>query len=368
MDAKENSDSVATKSGRAGCPQPAAPVVSGSQRRGEDTAPYQTPVLFRVDSRDSRAILFPVRDYDLAATLASGQAFRWRPMGEAWEGVVAGRWVRLSQVGDELHAETVEPQPDWDWLREFLQLDVDLAAVVATFPDDEPMRASVAACRGLRLLRQEPWETLVTFICSSTKQIVQIQQIIALLCERFGEAIPVAADVRRLQSAPRPETPDPKPDANSETPHVVSYAGFAFPTAARLAACAEAELRTCKMGFRAPYILAAARAVASGELDLARLHALPTTEARAALMGLHGVGRKIADCVLLFAYGKQDAFPVDVWVRRALTELYFPRRRPSAGRLERFANTHFGPNAGFAQQYLFHYVRTRSRRREEADP
>ena len=113
------------------------------------------------------------------------------------------------------------------------------------------------------------------------------------------------------------------------------------------------------MGFRAPYIAAAARAVAGGQLDLARLHALPTAEARAALMGLHGVGRKIADCVLLFAYGKQDAFPVDVWVRRALTELYFPRRRPSARRLEHFANTHFGPNAGYAQQYLFHYVRVK---------
>lgn len=281
----------------------------------------------RVFSRGSRATntSFPVRDYDLAATLASGQAFRWRPVGEAWEGVVAGRWVRLRQVGDELHAETIEPQPDWEWLREFLQLDVDLAAVVATFPDDEPMRASVAACRGLRLLRQEPWETLVSFICSSTKQIVQIQQIIALLCDRFGEAIP---------------------------------GGRAFPTAARLADATESELRGCKMGFRAPFVLAAAKAVASGELDLAHLHALPTTEARAALMGLHGVGRKIADCVLLFAYGKQDAFPVDVWVRRALTELYFPRRRPSAKRLERFANTHFGPNAGYAQQYLFHYVRT----------
>ena len=281
----------------------------------------------RVFSRGSRATnaSFPVRDYDLAATLASGQAFRWRPVGEAWEGVVAGRWVRLRQVGDELHAETIEPQPDWEWLREFLQLDVDLAAVVATFPDDEPMRASVAACRGLRLLRQEPWETLVSFICSSTKQIVQIQQIIALLCERFGEAVP---------------------------------GGRAFPTAARLADATESELRGCKMGFRAPFVLAAAKAVASGELDLAHLHALPTTEARAALMGLHGVGRKIADCVLLFAYGKQDAFPVDVWVRRALTELYFPRRRPSAKRLERFANTHFGPNAGYAQQYLFHYVRT----------
>ena len=307
----------------------------------------------------SPARVFPVRDYDLAATLASGQAFRWRSVGDAWEGVVAGRWVRLRQTGDQLHAETAAPQRDWQWLRDYLQLDVNLTAVLATFPDDAPMRAAVAACRGLRLLRQEPWETLVSFICSSTKQIVQIQQIIALLCERFGEPIPVGDDVRSLWLNMGASVWRLGSGEKVESPNVVSYGGRAFPSAARLAACSEAELRACKMGFRAPFVLAAARAVASGELDLARLYSLPTTEARAALMGLHGVGRKIADCVLLFAYGKQDAFPVDVWVRRALQELYFPRRRPSAKRLEHFANTHFGPNAGYAQQYLFHYVRVK---------
>jgi len=313
--------------------------------------------------RGSRAILFPVRDYDLAATLASGQAFRWRPVGEIWEGVIAGHLFRLRQLPEGISAELLgstasshAPRTTHHaLLRNYLQLDVDLPAVLAAFPGDAPMRASVAACRGLRLLRQEPWETLVSFICSSTKQIVQIQQIIALLCERFGEPIPVAADVRRLNA--NAERGMRNAEGKSEPPHVGCYPALAFPTPARLAAASEADLRACKMGFRAPFVRAAAKAVASGELDLNRLYALPTAEARAALMGLHGVGRKIADCVLLFAYGKQDAFPVDVWVRRALTELYFPRRRPSAKRLERFANTHFGPNAGYAQQYLFHYVR-----------
>jgi N-glycosylase/DNA lyase len=320
---------------------------------------------FHAAARDSRAILFPVRDYDLAATLASGQAFRWRPMGETWEGVIAGHLFRLRQLPEGVSAELLgstasshAPRTTHHaLLRRFLQLDVDLPAILATFPDDEPMRASVAACRGLRLLRQEPWETLVSFICSSTKQIVQIQQIIALLCERFGEPIPAAAEVRRLHS--NAESRARNAECKTEPPHVGCCPAFAFPTPERLATCSEADLRACKMGFRAPYVLAAAKAVAMGGLDLNRLHALPTAEARAALMGLHGVGRKIADCVLLFAYGKQDAFPVDVWVRRALTELYFPRRRPAAKRLEKFANTHFGPNAGYAQQYLFHYVRVK---------
>jgi N-glycosylase/DNA lyase len=113
------------------------------------------------------------------------------------------------------------------------------------------------------------------------------------------------------------------------------------------------------MGVRAPHLLGAARRVAAGELDLARMRTLPLAEARMELTRLRGVGDKIADCVLLFAGGFPGAFPVDVWVRKALRELYFPRRRPSPRRLREFADTHFGPHAGYAQQYLFHYMRTR---------
>ncbi len=111
------------------------------------------------------------------------------------------------------------------------------------------------------------------------------------------------------------------------------------------------------MGFRAPYLLATARIIAEGQLDLARLHQMPVGEARAELLKLPGVGPKIADCVLLFAYGFQAAFPVDVWVMKALRQLYFPRRRPNRTRLHRFTTTYFGSNAGYAQQYLFHYMR-----------
>jgi N-glycosylase/DNA lyase len=275
---------------------------------------------------------FPVKDYDLAATLTSGQAFRWRQVGDAWEGVVNARWIRLRQEPGVVLAETVAPVEDWGWLRRYLQLDIDLGGILATFPKDVPMAAATDACRGLRLLRQDPWETLVSFICSSTKQIVQIQQIIELLCRRFGETLAVPAG--------REPT-------------------FAFPSAARLASVSEAELRECKMGFRAPYVLRAAQTVARAELDLERLRALPLAEARAQLLRLLGVGRKIADCVLLFAYDFPTAFPVDVWVMKALRQLYFPRRHVKLKRLHHFSETHFGPYAGYAQQYLFHYMRTK---------
>lgn len=275
---------------------------------------------------------FPVIDYDLDATLNSGQSFRWTFRDQGWNGVVGKRWVRLRREPLSIAAETAEPVADWNWLSDYLQVDLDLNRVLAAFPEDQPMRLAVAACRGLRLLRQEPWECLASFILSSSKQIVQIQQIVSLLCRRFGDPISAAPS-----AAP----------------------AYSFPTPEQLAPVREAELRACKMGFRAPYLLAVSRLIAEGRFDLAGLSDLRLAEARAALMSLPGVGRKIADCVLLFAYGFESAFPVDVWVMKALQSLYFPKRKPSARRLREFSEQYFLPNAGYAQQYLFHYMRTK---------
>jgi N-glycosylase/DNA lyase len=276
-------------------------------------------------------IVFPVRDYDLDATLASGQVFGWRRGEHAWTGVVNGRWVELSQHPSGVLARVIEPAQDWDWLKHFLQTDLDLPEVIATFPpDDKHLAAAVQACRGLRLLRQDPWECLASFILSSTKQIVQIRQIVQALSERHGRRVAACEGVT----------------------------AYAFPAAGQLAAVTEAELRACKMGFRAPYLLAAARRVAGGEIDLAAVGSKSFPEAREELMKLAGVGEKIADCVLLFAYGFPTAFPVDVWVRRVLVQFYFRGRSVRPERLREFILKHFGVNAGYAQQYLFHQVRT----------
>lgn len=291
------------------------------------------------------------RDYDLAATLSGGQAFRWRERDGGWEGVVRGHWLRLG-----LSTPAGGPEPDAQggcrlassretpiavttaderagappWLADYLGLDDDLSAVTATFPDDSALRRAVRACWGLRLLRQEPWECLASFLLSSNKQIVQIRQIVATLAARFGQPVRVA----------RGHPPE-----------------FAFPTADRLAACTETELRACQMGFRARYLLATAQALAAGRLDLERLRDWPLDDARRRLMELPGVGRKIADCVLLFSLGFRQAFPVDVWVLKALRRLYFANRCPAPRELIRFTETHFGPFAGYAQQYLFHHAR-----------
>ncbi|HEV2329704.1 MAG TPA: DNA glycosylase [Verrucomicrobiae bacterium] len=300
--------------------------------------------------QEQAAVFMPAKDYDLAATLDSGQVFRWRRHGNSWVGVVGNRPLRLRADSSGIYAETdsgMVPGCDgifketdtaaenWDWLREFLQSDVELAKVLETFPNDEPMNRAVTACRGLRVLRQEPWECLASFILSSTKQIVQIRQIVARLCNCFGEEI-----------------------SNLENPEIFNDLSRAFPSAKRVAGLTEKQLRDCRMGFRAPSLLAAARQVAEGKLDLETLRHMSYQEARLELMKLRGVGEKIADCVLLFAYGFDSAFPVDVWVERALRTLYFPKRRINKQKLLKFAATHFGPHAGYAQQYLFHYMRT----------
>ncbi len=271
---------------------------------------------------------FPVRNYDLDATLASGQAFCWQSLGQAWEGVIGKRWVRLRMAKGSIAAEVAYPVPDWAWLEDYLQLHIDLGQVLATFPDDEPMRNAVAALPGLRLLRQDYWECLASFILSATKQIVQIRQMVALLSERYGEPITGGGEP-----------------------------AFAFPAIEAIAACNEKNLRECKLGFRAPNLLSAARDILDEKIDWQRLPTMMSSEAREELMKLRGVGPKIADCVLLFAGGHQEVFPVDVWIERALQRLYFPKRRPGTKRLRKFADTHFGPYAGYAQQYLFHHAR-----------
>src|SRR5881394_3261055 len=178
--------------------------------------------------RDAASVTFQIRDYDLAATLESGQAFRWNLVDGGWNGVIGNHWVRLQADEFSIRAQAADPVSDWDWLANYLQLNLDLGSVITTFPDDEPMRTAVLAWRGLRLLRQDPWECLASFILSSTKQIVQIQQIVELLCQRFGERVP----------APTGHPP-----------------AFGFPTAERLSSVNEADLRACKMGFRAPNLL-----------------------------------------------------------------------------------------------------------------
>jgi N-glycosylase/DNA lyase len=282
-----------------------------------------------------------VVDYNLHATLDSGQAFRWSRQGDAWTGILGRRWVRLRSTAHHIEATTTRAPEDWRWLTKYLQSEVDLRVVIAQFPDHPFLARAIRAHYGLRLLRQDPWECLASFILSSTKQIAQIKQVVARLCERCGNEV---------------DTPPGEPRA------------WSFPSATQVAALSQADLRRMGMGFRAPYLLEAARRVSRGDCALTQLSALPLESARDALMELPGVGRKIADCVLLFALGFDEAFPVDVWMMRTLQDRWFPGRRRTLRELVAFADSQFGPQGGYVQQYLFHFSRTLEPELEETRP
>ena len=275
---------------------------------------------------------FPATNYNLRETLASGQAFRWRIHQNQWTGVIQDHWVKASSASKTLILSTNHPQPDWKLLKHYFQTDVDLGKITQQFPPDPPLQNALAHCRGLRLLRQNPWETLASFILSSNKQIPHIAQIIEALSQCFQQPILV---------------PKGEPSA------------WQFPPPEAVADTSERRLRRLKMGYRAPYLREAAKAVAKRSVNLTALNKLPYSAAKETLIQLPGVGPKIADCVLLFAYGKQEAFPMDVWVKRALEEIYFQSRRIPQARLQAFAAQHFAPFNGYAQQYLFHFMRTK---------
>lgn len=273
----------------------------------------------------------PAPDFDLALTLDSGQTFHWEPFGAGFLGAIGERAVYVEQHEGALEVQGVPAEV----AAHYFALDHPLRDICASFPDDPAMQSAAEFCRGLRIMRQPRWECLASFITSAMKQVAHIRQISQTLRRRFGE--------------PR--------SLGRKTVYV-------YPTPARIAALTEQELRECALGYRARHLLATAQRISRGEADLEQLAALPDAALRDRLCALPGVGRKVANCVMLFAYERLRAFPIDVWVERVLRQKYFPRRRRmTAGKMRDFAAKHFGAHGGYAQQYLFHHARKTTPRR-----
>lgn len=271
-------------------------------------------------------------EFDLEKTLNCGQVFHWERRGDGFVGAVGEAPVYVEQRGKRLQFAGVSATT----IRRYFALDHSLGLICASFPDDPAMNAAQEFCRGLRIIRQPKWECLATFICSSMKQVAHIRQMSRALRERFGTQRNVAG-----------------------------RAVYTFPTAERLARCSEAELLKCGLGYRARNLLATAKRIISGDAELEAWSQLDDDALRERLCDLPGVGPKVANCAMLFAYERTRAFPIDVWIARVLRERYFARkRRPNERRLREFAAAHFGEYGGYAQQYLFHHARmTQPRRR-----
>src|SRR6266516_5022184 len=295
--------------------------------------------------------------FDLAKTLDSGQVFHWEKVGDGFVGTIGERAVYVEQCGNVLQVRARKGELDClkqsscggareegcmvgRTVAHYFALDHPLAEICASFPNDRIMIAARNFCRGLRIIRQPKWECLATFICSSMKQVAHIRQISKALRERFGVE-------RRIHT----------------------YVVHTFPSATRLAKSFARELRKCALGYRAKNLHATARLVSSGAIDLEASSALSDVDLRKKLCRLPGVGAKIANCVMLFAYERLRAFPIDVWIERVLREKYFPRRKKiTAQQLREFSETYFGEHGGYAQQYLFHHARTALRKSGVAIP
>jgi len=278
--------------------------------------------------------------FDLDASLCCGQVFRWKKMDGWWYGVVGEKIIKIRQYGCELEFEGA----DEEFVRQYFRLDDDLDQISRCIAKDDYIKTALRKFEGLRIVRQLPWECLVGFICSIQKNIPAIERMLLQMSAKFGE--------KRFFEGKQ---------------------FYLFPTVERLASASEKGLRECSLGFRAKYVQATAKRIRDEKIDLEALKSLPYFEARKQLLEFQGVGLKVADCVLLFSLDKTEAFPVDVWLKRVILNYYADKLAPElVKKLESrstlsdceylkigdFARGYFGEYAGYAQEYLYHYMRT----------
>ena len=265
---------------------------------------------------DNKIIVKTQGDMNLRDTLCCGQSFRWREQTDgSFKGTAFGKTVSVSAQDCELVIHDADETDFEEIWKSYFDLEFDYVALKEDLSKKHPVLAQAAKfAPGIHILRQEPFEALISFIISQNNNIKRIEGIVERLCESFGERLP-----------------------NGE---------FSFPSEERLANLCEEDLKPLRAGFRNRYILDAARKVHSGEVSLERCRTLPFADAKKELMTIVGVGEKVADCVLLYGLHRTEAFPMDVWMKRAMSTL-FPGTEPSL----------FGEYAGIAQQYIFHYSR-----------
>ncbi len=270
----------------------------------------------------------PAREFSLEATLASGQTFRWTKHHGWFYGFLGSSVLKVRQEGDRLLCESSDPTLPTNCVSQYFALDLNLSEILSSIDVDMQIHHAITRHRGLRVLRQDGWETLASFICASFNNIKRIEGMIERLCQTYGA--PVALN---------------------------GFRGFSFPRPEVIAGSSERHLRRLGLGYRAPYLKSTARLVADGKLAINQLRQVDYEATKAALLGCDGVGDKGADCVALFGFEKYEAFPIDVWMERAM-RYYFRHRKMTRKRLHDYARRHFGPYAGYAQQYLYHYLRT----------
>lgn len=268
-----------------------------------------------IEIKNNDIILHGVKCLDLELTLDCGQAFRWvKEKDGSFSGVASGVYLNISKIGEDtfLLKDTSENDFENIW-RKYFDFDRDYVKICETLKEDKLLASTIDEYYGIRILNQDSWEALCSFVISQQNNIKRIKGIIERLCEKYGQE--------------------------------VKKGFYSFPSAKRLSELSVEDFEELGTGYRAKYLEKLAKGVASGEIDLEKIKNLPLDKARKELLNIYGVGIKVANCALLFGFGFYDAFPVDVWMKRVME--YYPDGLPKC----------FDGIGGIAQQYLFHWAR-----------
>ena len=285
----------------------------------------------KITEEENRIIIDGVKDFHLDHTFDNGQCFRWNKEADgSYTGVAFGKVANINSEGDTVILNNVSLKDYNEIWKNYLDLDRDYGAIKNMLSQNDPaMSKAISYGSGMRILQQEKWETLISFIISQNNNIPRIKKCVEGLCTNHGSPLGM-------------------------------YLGktyFGFPQPEALEQLSVQELDTCRLGYRAKYIIETAKRIAAdrGQL-LESLGKATVKEANEYLLSLSGVGPKVANCIMLFSMGKYDSFPLDVWIKRVMNQVYHIEEG-NVKKMQDYAEEHFGGYGGIAQQYLFYYAR-----------
>ncbi len=268
----------------------------------------------KISFENGNTVIKNIENFNLAQILDCGQAFRWKNLfGNTWEGIAFNKYLKVTQDGNSVIFYNTSLDEFYNIWYAYFDIERDYGKIAAALNDNEILKSAAEYGCGIRILKQNSWEALCSFIISQNNNIPRIKGIIERLCENFGEKV---------------------------------EGGYSFPTAEKIAKLSLEDLEVLRSGFRAKYILDAAKKVTDKVINLSEISKMPTDIARNELTKIYGVGEKVADCTLLYGMGHLDAFPKDVWIKRAINLLF-------GGELKESQSEY----AGIIQQYIFFYAR-----------
>ncbi len=278
--------------------------------------------------KNKQIIIEGIKEFNIKQTFECGQCFRWEVEEDgSYTGIAYDHVINIKQRNQKIIIDNTTSEDFNTIWRRYLDLDRDYYAIKDKLSHDKVLRRAIGYGGGIRLLEQDVWECLLSFIISSNNMIPRIKAIISSLSKKYGKEITYNGKIY-----------------------------YTFPKPENLYNKALDDLAFCRSGYRCKYILDAAKQVTEGTVKLNALKQMDTNEARKELMKIKGIGPKVADCILLFSLNKYDVFPTDVWIKRVVENLYLGGE-VTIKDIQAFASKQYGDLAGFAQQYLFYYAR-----------